>query len=64
MIRNFPYVSTPVVFPGDGESRQHNDNVQEGAEMVGGRVMPCQRAGFGGGGSSGGGRSSSSGGRR
>ena len=25
-------------------------NVQEGAEMVGGRVMPCQRAGFGSGG--------------
>jgi hypothetical protein len=50
MIRNFPYVSTPVVFPGAGEYQQHNDNVQEGAEMVGGRVMPCQRAGFGSGG--------------
>ena len=50
MIRNFPYVSTPVVSPGAGESRQHNDNVQEGAEMVGGRVMPCPRAGFGSGG--------------
>ena len=46
MIRNFPYVSTPVGFPGAGESWQHNDNVQEGAEMVGGRVIPCQRAGF------------------
>ena len=46
MIRNFPYVSTPVVFPAAGESRQQNDNVQDGAEMVGGRVMPCQRAGF------------------
>ena len=33
-----------------GEARQQNDNVQEGAEMVGGRVMPCQRAGFGSGG--------------
>ena len=50
MIKNFPFVSTPVVFPGAGESRQHNDNVPEGAEMVGGRVMPCQRAGFGSGG--------------
>ena len=49
MIRNFPFVSTPVVFPGAGESRQHNDNVQEGAEMVGGRVMPFQGAGFGSG---------------
>ena len=29
-----------------GEYRQQNDNVQEGAEMVGGRVMPCQRVGF------------------
>ena len=33
-----------------GESWQQNDNVQEGAEMVGGRVMPWQRAGFGSGG--------------
>ena len=44
------YVSTPVVFPVAGESRQQNDNVQDGAQIVGGRVMPCQRAGFGSGG--------------
>ena len=42
---DFPYVNTSVVFPAAGESPHHND-VQEGAEMVRGRVMPCHRAGF------------------